>query len=375
MGCAVQNAETNVTIRHSTPLPSSLLRSPVLLAAAQPVTGIFLPDLSQSLWNKLASGFDLPSQDNARIRLHRDRYLKSRSFFPRLQKRAAPFLLHISRELEKRNMPMEIALLPMVESAYDPFAYSHGRAAGLWQFIPSTGKYYGLKQNWWYDGRRDVLDSTTAALDYLQHLHKRFDGDWLLALAAYNSGSATVRRAQRKNKKNNQPTTFWDLDLPKETRAYVPKLLALKQMIAEPAQYSLTLDYLSDKPVFEVADTQGQIDLAIAAKLAGISLETLYRFNPGFNRWATPPKGPHRLLVPVENAKQLRVGLEDLPLKQRVQWIRHKIKNGDTLGHIAKHYHTTSQALRSANDLNGSSIRSGRHLLVPVASQSPVNIP
>ena len=344
-----------------------------LLAAAQPITGVIIAPYEQpvpeDLWAKLRQEFTLPNQDNERIRVQRNWYAKHPQYMQRVSERSRRYARHIYQELSRRNMPAEIALLPIVESAYDPFAYSHGRAAGLWQFIPATGKRFGLKQDWWYDGRRDLLDSTNAALDYLQYLNKRFKGDWLLALAAYNSGEGTVSKAVRRNRKKGKPVTFWDLKLPKETRAYVPKLIALKQLVDTPAAYGIKLGPLPNEPYFEIVNTGGQIDMAVAAELAGIELEALYRLNPGFNQWATPPKGPHRLLIPVDNASAFRQAIANLSPEKRVQWVRHKIKNGESLGHIAKRYHTTVSALKAANGVNGTSIRAGKHLLVPVSSQ------
>jgi membrane-bound lytic murein transglycosylase D len=355
----------------NTRLPTD--RQPTLLASAQPVTGILVsaytvPETSD-LWEQLRRDFQLPDQDNKRIRTHRNWYIKHPHYMRRVTERARQYGWHIQQALKQRNMPAEIALLPIVESAYDPFAYSHGRAAGLWQFIPATGKRFGLKQDWWYDGRRDVIDSTAAALDYLQYLHKRFDGDWLLALAAYNSGEGTVSKAQRRNRKKGKAVGFWNLELPRETRAYVPKLIALKQLVETPSEYGITLAAVPNRRFFEVVDIGAQIDLAVAADLAGLELDTLYRLNPGFNQWATSPDGPHRLLVPVDQAASFRQAVAKLPPEERVQWVRHKIKKGETLSHIAKHYHTTVAALTSANSLKGSSIRIGQHLMVPVASQ------
>jgi len=347
--------------------------APTLLAAAQPITGVdvtpYQPPEPPDLWQRMRDNFSLPDQDNARIKVQRNWYVKHPKYMQRVTERSRRYAWHIQRELEQRGMPAEIALLPIVESAYDPFAYSHGRAAGLWQFIPATGRRFGLKQDWWYDGRRDVVDSTRAALDYLQYLHKRFKGDWLLALAAYNSGEGTVLKAQRRNRKRGKATDFWSLQLPKETRAYVPKLIALKQMVDTPDSYGITLETLPDLPYFEVIDTGGQIDLAVAADLAGMELDALYRLNPGYNQWATAPKGPHRLLIPVEKADNFHRALSQLPPQQRLRWVRHKVKSGQTLSHIAGKYHTTVAALKAANNLRGTSIRAGRHLMVPVASQ------
>ncbi len=343
-----------------------------LLASALPVTGVEIENLPPSnLWVALRADFSLPRQpENQRIQVHRNWYIKHPNYIDRVAERAERYAWHIHQTLVERNMPAEIALLPIVESAYDPFAYSHGRAAGLWQFIPGTGKRFKLKQDWWYDGRRDVVDSTRAALDYLQYLHKHFNNDWLLALAAYNSGEGTVAKAVRKNRKAGKPTDFWSLKLPRETRAYVPKLIALAQLVKHPENYGIELPVLPNQAHFKIIDIGGQIDLAVAADLAGIKLDTLYRLNPGFNQWATSPDGPHRILVPANSAATFRQAIAQLPPEQRVQWKRHKIKNGETLSHIAKRYHTSTEVLQAANQLNSSTIRVGKHLMVPVSSQS-----
>ncbi len=324
----------------------------------------------KNIWPRLRAGFQLAdTEDNKRLLSELNWYARHEKYLDRVVERAEPFLYFILNEAEARGLPTELALLPIVESAFQPFAYSHGRAAGIWQFIPSTGKLYGLKQNWWYDGRRDIYASTRAALKYLEQLNKEFKGDWLHALAAYNSGSGTVRRAIRKNLKRNRPTDFWNLKLPKETQAYVPKLLALKRLIADPESHNISLRCLEDAPYFEQIDTESQIDLAMAAELAGISLEQLYRLNPGYNRWATDPYGPHTLLIPVENADTFREGLAQLPTSQRIKWKRHKIRNGETLSHISDRYNISVKNIKRVNNLRSNSLRAGKHLLIPVSSR------
>ena len=320
-------------------------------------------------WTRMRSGFSLQQVDHPRVQPQLAWYARNPAYLERVFKRAEPFLYHILTELERRGMPSEIALLPVVESAFDPFAYSHGRAAGMWQFIPGTGKRFGLKQNWWYDGRRDVLASTDAALDYLQMLHKTFKGDWLLALAAYNSGEGTVLKALRRNRKAGKATDFWHLKLPKETRVYVPKLLAISQLVADPGAHGIDLHPIANEARITSVDSGGQLDMAVAAKLAGMDLDALYRLNAGYNRWATDPKGPHRLVVPVDKADRLRAALAELPADQRVRWVRHKIRSGETLTHVAKRYHTTVAVLKQTNRIRGHNIRAGKHLLVPVATK------
>ena len=323
-----------------------------------------------SIWPRIRAGFQIDTHlEHPRVQRQLDWYSRHPDYLYRTMTRAEPFIHYILDEAEKRGLPTELVLLPIVESAYQPFAYSHGRAAGIWQFIPSTGRLYGLEQNWWYDGRRDIYASTQAALQYLQNLSKLFDGDWTLALAAYNSGSGTVQRAIRKNKKKGKPTDFWHLDLPKETRAYVPKLMALKELVESPELYEIGLRCIPDAPGFVSVDTEAQIDLALAAELAELDLETLYSYNPAFNRWATSPDGPHRLLLPFDNAEVFKANLAVYPDDQRVQWKRHKIKNGETLSHIAVKYGTTVRELRKVNSIKGNNIRAGKHLLIPVASR------
>ena len=325
------------------------------------------PDYA-SVWNRIRAGFVLQGHQQRRIDKHLAWYKKHPEYLARVSKRAEPFLYYITSELDRRNMPMELALLPVVESAFDPFAYSHGRAAGMWQFIPATGRQYGLKQNWWYDGRRDPLAATNAALDFLSYLNRQFDGDWLLALAAYNSGEGNVRKAIRRNKKSGKPTDFWHLRLPRETRAYVPQLLALSEVVLNAEGYSTKLHPIANRPYFDVVNTGSQIDLAQAASLAGISTDEIYRLNAGFNRWATDPKGPHRLLIPVSNASKLRQQLSSLDSNQRISWERYKVKSGDSLISIAKKFGTSVEVLKSNNNIEGSKIRAGHMMLIPRSS-------
>ena len=322
-----------------------------------------------NIWDRLRAGMKMDDpDDHPRLQAEIDWYAKHGEYMARVIDRAEPFMHYILNEIEARKLPTELALLPIVESAFQPFAYSHGRAAGIWQFIPSTGKMYGLKQNWWYDGRRDVYASTQSALNYLNHLDREFN-DWSHALAAYNAGSGNVRRAIVKNRKLNKETDFWNLDLPQETRAYVPKLLALKRIISNPERYGITLRCLPDMPQFARVETGSQLDLALAAEKAGMNIEDLYRLNPGFNRWATDPDGPHYLLVPVDNAESFRQQLAELSVQDRMQWQRHQIKNGETIGQIADRYTVSIDNLKSINKLRGNTIRTGQYLMIPVASR------
>jgi len=324
------------------------------------------------LWGRIAAGFALPDHDHPRALRERTWLIKRPDYLDRVAERARPYLYLIAEAVETRGVPGEIALLPVVESAFQPFAYSRGRAAGLWQFIPSTGKNYGLKQNWWYDGRRDVLAATDAALDYLTRLSTMFDGDWLLALAAYNSGEGTVMRAMKRNRKAGKPTDYWSLKLPRETTAYVAKLLAVSDVFTHPEEFGLTIPSIDNRQVLTAVEIGGQIDLARAAELAEISIEEFYLYNPAFNRWATDPDGPHRLLVPVAQAERFEERIAALDDSDRLRWQRHRIRSGESLITIAMKYRTTPDVLRRVNRIDGDLIRAGHHLLIPGGGSADV---
>jgi membrane-bound lytic murein transglycosylase D len=322
----------------------------------------------KEFWDQVRAGFRLPDTSQSRVRKRTAGYGRNPGQVERIFERGQPYLAYILSEVKKRDFPTEIVLLPFVESGYDPFAFSYGRAAGMWQFIPATGKMYGLQQDWWYDGRRDVVESTRAALNYLDYLQNKFDGDWLLAIAAYNSGSGAVSKAIKKNRSNGRPTDFWHLDLPRETAAYVPKLLAISNIVREPETYDISLVPVDPEPAFTVVETHGQLDISVAAELAGMDTESLYLLNPGYNRWTTHPDGPHTLVVPVAHSDTFDKNIATLPDSERTRLHRHKVRQGETLSHIAQQYNTTTKALMSSNQLDKTLIRSGQYLLVPVGN-------
>ena len=296
-------------------------------------------------------------------------FSRNQQYIDRVVGRAEPYLYHIITRLKEREMPLDLALLPIVESAYQPFALSPSRASGIWQFIPSTGKRYGLKQNWWYDGRRDIVASTDAALDYLESLHKRFNGNWFHALAAYNSGEGNVERAIRKNKKLGKKTDFWALKLPHETRSYVPSLLAIAEVLKNSDKYKINFGEIKNIPYFEVIDVKTQIDLATVSNLSGLTIDEVYLLNPGFNRWATDPSGPHQILIPVGKAQKFKEKLAALPKSERIAWKQHIIQKGESLGLIAERYKTSVSAIKQTNRLKGNMIREGKSLLIPSSKQ------
>jgi len=321
----------------------------------------------QDLWQQIFSLYSLPNVNNSRVQKEIDWYLKHPVHLTRVQANAAPYLYFIVNEIEQRQLPGELALLPIIESAYQPFAYSHGSAAGLWQFIPSTGKYFGLKKTWWYDGRRDVYASTQAALSYFERLSKRFDNDWLLAIAAYNAGGGTISSAIKKNRKKDLPLDYWHLNLSKETHLYVPKLLALAHIFSNSERYGIQLQTIPNRPFFQKIGIQKQTDLSRLAELADISVEKFYQLNPGFNQWATDPQGPHYVLIPSEQTSLFSSRLSSLSDSQRLKWRRHLIKKGETLSHIAQQYGTTVGLIKNNNALSKNKIRVGKQLLIPSA--------
>lgn len=333
--------------------------------APVPVTQVQSPPAT--LWTRIRSGFTLPPLQHPRIDSEIRRLQSSPAHFDVLIGRAEPYLFHIVDAVEKRGLPAELALLPAVESSFRAYAYSPEGAAGLWQIMPTTGKALGLKQDWWFDGRRDLVSATDAALDYLERLNRRFDGNWLHALAAYNAGGGTVSRAIRKARQHNRSTAFWDLDLPGETDSYVPRLLALVQIIRDPGRFGLALPDIDNTPYFAQVASGGQIDLKVAAGLAGMDVEDLLLLNPGFRRWATAPEGPHRLLLPLDRVQAFQAGLATLPEEERLRWQRHRIARGDNLGAIARRYGVSVQAIMVANKLDNHLIRAGRALMIPMS--------
>jgi len=354
--CATVREPPPPAAAQAEPAPVAAAPAPAPMVAPPPeapvtVAGI-TPEKYSDLFDRIRAGYQLPDVESGAIDREFRWYANNPEYLDRVFGRAGPYLYHIVGEIESRQMPLELALLPVVESAFEPYAYSRARASGLWQFIPPTGSRFGLKQNWWYDGRRDVIESTRAALDYLQFLHDEFD-DWLLAVAAYNCGEANVERAVRANAAAGQPTDFFSISarLPKETRAYVPKLLAMARLFLSPQDYGIEFSALPNEPYFVSVDTLGQIDMKLAADLAGISYEELYTLNPAFHRWATDPAGPHHLLVPADTADLFSESLRQLTADERMRVTHHRVQAGDTVAEIAREYHTQAHVVRELNDL------------------------
>lgn len=324
--------------------------------------------LHADLWGRIRAGYAMPVLNSPLVARHEQWFVNNPEYLDSMMGRARLYLYYIVEEVEKRGMPMEIALLPAIESAYKPQAYSRARASGLWQFIPSTGRIYGLEMNWWYDGRNDVMASTGAALDYLEKLHGQFN-DWQLALAAYNCGERKIERLVAENKRKGLPTDFSSLKkLPRETKNYVPKLMAMANIIADPAKYNLQIAPIPNVAYFTRIVTDGQIDLGVVARLTDMPVDDLFMINPGYQRWVTDPNGPHALLVPADKKDILLEGLTKLTDNERVQWARHQVRRGDTISRVAVRYKVTVASIRTANSMPNNHLIAGQDLLIPISA-------
>ncbi len=332
-----------------------------------PVHTIDLTAHTDDLWQRMRNGFAMPDLVGPLVADRQAWYLNRPEMLKQILERSRRYLYHIVAELEKRGMPTELALLPIVESAYNPLAYSRARALGMWQVIPSTGKNYRLEQNWWVDERRDVVASTNAALDYLQNIYE-MNGDWHLALASYNWGENAVARAVAKNKAKGLPTDYEHLKMPGETRYYVPKLQALKNIIAQPDLFGFKLDPMPNQPYFATVDKPADMDLSVAAKLAEIPVQELIALNPGYNRPVMPADKGSALVLPADKLDVFRANLErhedeDKPLSN---WQIYKLKKGEKIDAVAARYGLSGQRLRQINGITKrTKVGPGHALLVP----------
>jgi membrane-bound lytic murein transglycosylase D len=317
------------------------------------------------LWQRLRNGFAMADIESPQVAERTAWYVANQDYLKRVFDRSRLYLYHIVEELEKRGMPMEIALLPIVESAFNPMAYSRAHASGLWQFIPGTGKRYELKQNWWYDGRRDIVASTSAALDYLKDVYD-MHGDWHLALASYNWGENAVARAIAKNRKEGKPTDYMSLPMPRETRGYVPKLQALKNLIANPAAHGITLQAIPNEPYFTVITKTRDIDVLLAAKLAEIPVDEFVALNPGFSRPLIRSLGAARIVLPADKVDIFHENLEEYEDRSLVSWKTYKPQRGDSLEGIARKHGLTLGQLREVNGVHPRSRNMPELLVVPI---------
>ncbi|MGV8889123.1 MAG: transglycosylase SLT domain-containing protein [Pseudomonas sp.] len=375
-GCSSHVPQTEAT--HTPNIAARAKQKPIWLSEKP------TPQVPQDVWERMRQGFQL--QDslgvNPRIEQQRLWFASNPSFLENAGERGSLYIHYIVERLEERNMPLELALLPVIESAYNPMAYSRANAVGLWQFIPSTGRYFNLRQTRFYDGRRDITASTTAAMDYLTRLHDMFNGDWLLALAAYNAGEGTVSRAIERNEKLGLPTDYWNLPLPAETQAYVPKLLALSQVVLAPEAYGVNLNPIANEPYFQVVEINQRMDLSKVAAVANIDEDELFQLNPAFKQ-RTTIDGPQHLLVPTSKAQLLTASLSTMrpeeliskkPLKPVFEGAddseiaslkrAYRVKRGDNLGTIAKANKVDIKDLQRWNKLTGKNLKVGQTLVM-----------
>lgn len=323
---------------------------------------------AKNLWKTLAKRFQLSGETprNPAVKKQIQWYLDNPLYLQTVVNQAKPYLYYIYQQVKARDLPAELVLMPMVESAYDPFAINpHSGATGLWQMMPGTASGFGLRVDWWYDGRRDIAASTSAALDYISYLGGFFDKQWLLAMAAYNAGEGSVQQAVNHNKRLGKPTDFWHLDLSNETKRYVPKILALATIIKHPNRYPINLPKVKQAPYLAEVNMSSQIDLIKAAQMANIDLKKLAQLNPGYNRWATDPHGPNILLLPVTKVDHFIKELKKHPASQRVTWYRIRVQKGDSLAKIAHKYETSVNLIKQINRLNTTKLYPGEALLVP----------
>ncbi len=320
---------------------------------------------SGDLLDRIRSGYGMEPLQSSFTANHEAWYAKRPEYVKRMMDRSQRYLYHVVEEVQKRGMPTEVALLPMVESAFNPTAYSTSKASGIWQFIPSTGKHFGLKQNWWTDNRRDVTAATDAALTYLQKLHVMF-GTWELALAAYNAGEGTVQRAIERNRKKGLPTDYESLALPPETKNYVPKLQAIKNIVTNPEQYGLNIAPIPDQPYFTKVEAPAKIDATLAAKLAGVSMEEFVALNPAHNRPVlASASGKQEILLPLGKEAEFSANLANYD-KPLVSWKTYQPKRGERLDSISNKFGISVAQLRDVNDISAKSrLKTNQPLLVP----------
>lgn len=361
----------------------------LLLDSESLPTGLVLPEIPDTspdatpatastekndLWQRIRNGFGMGALQSPFTATHESWYAARPQYVQRMVDRSQLYLYHVVEEVQKRGMPTEIALLPMVESAFNPTAYSRSKAAGIWQFIPSTGKDFGLKQDWWNDNRRDVTKATSAALNYLEKLHVMF-GTWELALAAYNAGEGTVQKAIERNRRQGLPTDYQSLQLPAETREYVPKLQAVKNIVTNPEQFGLNIKSIDDKPYFTKVAAPGKIDVKVAAKLAGLSVEEFTQLNPAHNRPVMSNlTGSQSILLPMGKEDAFAENLANYN-KPLVSWDTHYASHGERLGTIAKKYGVSVAQLRAANDLSAKQkLAPNQPLLVPAGNGASASV-
>ena len=332
-------------------------------------------DPTQTVWQRISQSNRLPLKEHERIQFYTDQYLRESLWISKILYRGSPFLSHLVATLDQRFMPIELALLPAIESGYLPTAKSAGSAVGLWQIVPITAREIGIKRDVWFDGRGDILASTTAAIDYLSYLNAEFNGDWELTLAAYNAGPGRVRAAVRKNAEAGLPTDYWSLDLPRETQNYVPKLMALVGLIKEKDHGGFDMPDVRMEPAFESIDVGFRFSIDKAAKIANIDEDVLRALNAGLIHGVTAPDGPHYLLIPAGTGEQFQQAFANADRNNLFsEPMTHDVTNGDTISSIALKYGISQRRLLAMNGLDDSKIRIGQKLAVIDALNIPESV-
>lgn len=328
------------------------------VAAAAPVPG----PPPGNLLNRIQAGFQLPELPERVLRSHIRRITSNPEYLERVFDRGGRYLHHIMEEIDARKMPSELALLPIVESAFNPEATSRAKAAGLWQFMPATGRAFALSQDWWRDERRDIIESTRAALEYLDKIHTLHNGDWFLALASYNRGENAVMRAVKANKARGKPADFLSIRLPRETRHYVPALIALRNVLRDPQRYGVTLPYVEDRPYFTAIEKSQSVDLALAAEFAELPLADFRLLNPQLRRPVITVSRTNRIILPIEKAELYQANLDrhQAAGKPLVSWAPYTLKKGESLRSLADKTAISPEELAQANGL-----KSPRQVLMP----------
>lgn len=356
------------------PQPTKIINqkaNPITAVKSNPTIAV-----NDNFWDQLRSNFKLSSYtNNPQVQAQIQYYVQNPKAFNKIITRAAPYMYFIMQQAEQRNLPAELVLLPIMESAYDPSANSNKGAAGLWQLMHITASGYGIKQDSWYDGRRDISASTNGALNYLTHLQSLFSGDWLLTLAAYNAGQGTIKKSMRANDCAGKPKDFWSLPLPSETKSYVPRLLALASIISHPERYSIKLPTIMNKPYLKQVNLGAPVNLAQTARLAGMKLNELKQLNPGYTRTVTGPNSPNKLLFPVEKIAIFKENLATSPGLTTTIWGKYKVQHKDSLASIAKRYKTTVAFLKDTNQLNKTKTPVGTVIMIPTGTQIVKSLP
>ena len=334
-----------------------------------PLNGVVIELIADAppadIWDRIRAGYAMPELDDPLVAKWEKYYADRPEYMARIVERSSKYMFYIVTELERRGLPLEIALLPMIESAFNPIAHSSAKAAGIWQFIPSTGVDYGMKQDWWSDSRRDIVQATNGAIDYLSKLHGMF-GDWQLALASYNWGEGSVGRAVQRSKASGGPGNYLALNMPAETRNYLPKLQAVKNIIRNPAAYGLTIATVPNEPYFKTITLAHAIDLKRAAQLAEMTEADFVALNPAHNRPVIGGRSEYQVLLPANKADTFLARLESNE-KPRVSWMAYRTRIGDRMDVLAERFGTTVAALKSVNGIRtvAPTLPAGYHLLVP----------